>query len=108
MGETRERLASVIASSRGIQRRTDRISTAPDHKLGLAGGQVLLYESSTGYPGVGGDRSSGKGNAVARLHLLDARRRPARRHAAPRPAAGPARSRTTLSALARRLFRFDI
>ena len=101
-------LPAVDASRRKLQGRPDRVGAARAHRLGLAGGPLFLLQSRAGHAGLGGDRGSRQWNAAARLRLDDARGRPPRRHAAPRPAAGPARSRSALHPLARGLLRFHL
>ena len=108
LGQTRAGLPAVDASRRKLQGRPDRVDTARAHRLGLAGGPLFLHQSRAGHAGLGGDRGGGQWNAAARFRLDDARGRPPRRHAAPRPAAGPARSRAAVHPLARRLLRFHL
>ena len=68
----------------------------------------FLPKFLAGYTSLGGDRSGGNWNVAGRLRFNDARRRASRRHAAPRPAAVPARPRSAVHPLARGFLRVHL
>ena len=45
-------LPAFDASGQDFQRRTDRVSTARDHGLGLAGNSIRLHQPCTGHAGI--------------------------------------------------------